>query len=86
MGADIGLSLVIGADDVTQKLSSTGILSPIPLPRRLDAKKRCSEEQIIGFLKDADAGVPVKALCRWHGSSEASQNRWLSNFMDVIFR
>ena len=35
-------------------------------------KKRYSEEQIIGFLKQADAGLPVKELCRRHGFSEAS--------------
>jgi len=27
-------------------------------------KSRYSEEQIIGFLKQADAGMPVKELCR----------------------
>ena len=35
-------------------------------------KKRFSEEQIIGFLKEADAGVPIKELCRRHGFSDAS--------------
>jgi putative transposase len=30
-------------------------------------KKRFSEEQIIGFLKEADAGMPVVELCRKHG-------------------
>lgn len=35
-------------------------------------KKRFSEEQIIGFLKQADAGMPVKDLCRQHGFSDAS--------------
>ena len=27
-------------------------------------KSRYSEEQIIGFLKQADAGMPIKELCR----------------------
>ena len=35
-------------------------------------KKRYTEEQIIGFLREADAGIPVKELCRRHGFSEAS--------------
>jgi putative transposase len=35
-------------------------------------KKRYSEEQIIGFPREADAGLPVKDLCRKHGFSEAS--------------
>ena len=29
-------------------------------------KKRYTEQQIIGFLKEAEAGVPVKELCRKH--------------------
>jgi putative transposase len=37
----------------------------------LDVKKRVTEEQIIGFLREADRGVAVKKLCRKHGFSEA---------------
>lgn len=47
---------------------------------RLDVKKRFSEEQIIGFLREADEGVPVKELCRKHGFSEASFYLWRSKF------
>jgi putative transposase len=43
-------------------------------------KKRYTEEQIIGFLKQADAGLPVKELCRRHGFSEASYYLWRSKF------
>ena len=43
-------------------------------------KKRFSEEQIIGFLKEAEAGVPVKELCRKHGFSDASFYTWRSKF------
>ena len=43
-------------------------------------KKRYSEEQIIGFLKEAEAGVPLKDLCRRHGFSEASYYLWRSKF------
>jgi putative transposase len=51
----------------------------------LDVKKRFSEEQIIGFLREGDRGVPVKELCRKHGFSEASYYLWRSKFggMDV---
>jgi putative transposase len=51
----------------------------------LDVKKRFTEEQIIGFLREADKGVPVKELCRKHGFSEASYYLWRSKFggMDV---
>jgi putative transposase len=30
----------------------------------LDVKRRFTEEQIIGFLREVDAGRPVKELCR----------------------
>ncbi|MFG6753191.1 transposase, partial [Burkholderia pseudomallei] len=30
-------------------------------------KKRFTEQQIIRFLKEAEAGMPVKELCRKHG-------------------
>jgi len=48
-------------------------------------KKRFSDEQIIGFLKEAEAGVPVKELARKHGFSDASFYLWRSKFggMDV---
>ncbi len=34
-------------------------------------KKRFTEEQIIGFLREAGAGMPVAELCRKHAFSEA---------------
>ena len=43
-------------------------------------KKRFSEEQIIGFLVEAESGVAVKELCRRHGFSEASYYLWKSKF------
>ena len=43
-------------------------------------KKRFSEAQIIGFLREAEAGVPVKQVCRQHGFSEASYYLWRSKF------
>ena len=43
-------------------------------------KKRFTETQIIGFLREAEAGVPVKQLCRKHGFSEASYYLWRSKF------
>jgi putative transposase len=47
--------------------------------------KRYSEEQIIGFLREAHKGVAVKELCRKHGFSEASYYLWRSKLggMDV---
>ena len=48
-------------------------------------KKRFSEEQNIGSLKEAEAGIPVKELCRKYGFSDASFYTWRSKFggMDV---
>ena len=43
-------------------------------------KKRFSDEQIIGFLREADAGLPIKELCRKHGFSDASYYLWRSKF------
>lgn len=43
-------------------------------------KKRFTEEQIIGFLREADSGVPIKELCRKHGFSDASYYLWRSKF------
>ena len=35
-------------------------------------KKQFTEDQIIGFLREVEAGVPVAELCRKHAFSEAS--------------
>jgi putative transposase len=43
-------------------------------------KKRYSEEQIIGFLREAESGIKVKDLCRRYGFSEASFYAWRSKF------
>ena len=46
---------------------------------------RYSEEQIIGFLKQADGGMPIKELCRKGGFSDATFYKLRSKFggMDV---
>lgn len=43
-------------------------------------RKRFSEEQIIGILKEADAGAVVLDLCRKHGMSSATFYAWKSKF------
>ena len=43
-------------------------------------KKRFTEEQIIGFLREAESGLAVTELCRSHGFSEASYYPWRSKF------
>ncbi|WP_315783430.1 IS3 family transposase [Bradyrhizobium sp. SZCCHNPS1003] len=48
-------------------------------------RSRFTEEQIIGILKEHEAGVPVADLCRKHGVSDASIYKWKAKFggMDV---
>ena len=43
-------------------------------------KSRFTEEQIIGFLKQADAGMPVKELCRKGGFSDATFYKWRARY------
>lgn len=42
--------------------------------------KRFTDERIIGFLCEAEAGVAVKDLSRKHSFSEASYYLWCSKF------
>ena len=46
-------------------------------------KKRFTEEEIIGFLREAEAGLAVAELCRSHGFSEASYYLWRSKLGGV---
>jgi putative transposase len=48
-------------------------------------KSKYTEEQIIGFLRQVEAGMLVKELCRKHGFSDASFYKWRAKFggMDV---
>ena len=41
-------------------------------------KKRFTEEQIIGILKEGEAGMKVAELCRKHGISDATYYNWKS--------
>jgi len=43
-------------------------------------KSKFSEEQIIGFLKQAEAGMPVADVCRKGGFSDATFYKWRSKF------
>ena len=43
-------------------------------------RKRYTEAQILGFLKEAEAGMPVKELCRKYGFSDASFYNWRSKY------
>jgi putative transposase len=43
-------------------------------------KSRFSEEQIIGILKEHQAGLSAAELCRKHGISDATFYKWRSRF------
>jgi len=43
-------------------------------------KSRFSDEQIVGFLKQAEAGLSVKELCRKGGFSDATFYKWRARF------
>ena len=43
-------------------------------------RSRFTEEQIIGILKEHEAGVAVSDLCRKHGVSDASIYKWKAKF------
>lgn len=48
-------------------------------------RSRFSEEQVIGILKEHQAGLGAKELCRKHGVSDATFYKWRSKYggMDV---
>jgi len=43
-------------------------------------KSRFTDEQIIGFLKQAEAGMSVGELCRMQGFSDATFYKWRAKF------
>ncbi len=48
-------------------------------------KSRFTEEQIVAFIKQAEAGLPIKELCRKGGFSDATFYKWRAKYggMDV---
>jgi putative transposase len=46
-------------------------------------KSEFTETQIVGILGEADAGVPVKEICRKHGISVSTYHTWKSKYGGV---
>lgn len=43
-------------------------------------RSKYSESQIVGILKEADAGLQVKEICRKYGISDATYYKWKSKY------
>lgn len=43
-------------------------------------KKRFTEEQIINILKEGEAGIPAREICRKHGISDATFYTWRKKY------
>ena len=43
-------------------------------------RSRFTESQIVAILKEADAGMMVKDICRKHGISDATYYNWKSKY------
>ena len=43
-------------------------------------RSRFSEEQIIGILREQEAGSPTADVCRKHGISSATLYKWKAKF------
>lgn len=43
-------------------------------------KSRFTDEQIIGFLRQAEGGMAIKELCRLGGFSDATFYKWCAKF------
>ena len=42
--------------------------------------KRITESQIVSILKEAEAGVPAKELCRQHGIASSTFYKWKAKY------
>jgi len=43
-------------------------------------RSQYTESQIVGILKEADAGVTVKEVCRKYGISDGTYYKWKSKY------
>ena len=43
-------------------------------------KKRFTEEQIVAILKEGEAGIPVREICRQHNISDVTFYTWRKKY------
>lgn len=46
-------------------------------------KSRFTEEQIVGILKEYEAGAKVDEICRRHGMSSATFYKWKAKYAEM---
>ena len=42
--------------------------------------KRLTQSQIVGILKEAEAGMPIPDVCRKHGVGQSTLYKWRSKY------
>lgn len=47
-------------------------------------RSRYSEEQIVGILKEAEAGIPAAELCRKYGISDQTYYNWKAKYGGMV--
>ena len=47
-------------------------------------RSRYSEEQVVGILKEAEAGMPVGELCRKYGISDQTYYNWKAKYSGMV--
>jgi putative transposase len=47
-------------------------------------RSRYSEEQIVGILKEAEAGISVTELCRKYGISDQTYYNWKAKYGGMV--